>query len=96
LGSVIIDQFPGERTEAVHLIKASNIRHEEELTKYEISGFEPGDLVLARVHESTTDSKGRIGDDSVTLTIFGQAVSKDRFDILLEQHPKCGVFAPIA
>jgi hypothetical protein len=96
LGFVIIDQFPDERTEAVHPIKASNIRHEEELTEYEISGFEPGDLVLARVHESTTDSKSRIGDDSVTLTIFGQAVSKDHFDILLEKHPKYGVFAPIA
>ncbi|KAH6863175.1 hypothetical protein B0T12DRAFT_478513 [Alternaria alternata] len=92
---LIVDQYPDEQTEAIYLIKASNIRQERALTENEISRFEPGDLVLANVHEPTTDPNGRVGDDDVTATIFGQAVSKARFHILLEKHPKHGVFAPI-
>ena len=92
---LIIDQYPDEQTEAIYLIKASNIRQERALTENEISRFEPGDLVLANVHEPTTDPNSRVGDDDVTATIFGQAVSKARFHILLEKHPKHGVFAPI-
>jgi hypothetical protein len=53
-------------------------------------------LVLVSVHESTTDPNGSIGDDSITPTLFGQAVSKDRFHVLLKKLPKHGVFAPIA
>lgn len=92
---LIIDQYPDEQTEAVYLVKASNIRQERILTEQQISEFRPGDLVLASVHEPTTDPNSRVGDDSITATMFGKAVSKDRFHILLEKHPKHGVFAPI-
>ncbi|KAL1801566.1 hypothetical protein ACET3X_001908 [Alternaria dauci] len=92
---LIIDQYPDEETEAIYLIKDSNTRHERALTEEEIDRFEPGDLVLATVHEPTTDPNGRVGDDDITATIFGQAVSKSRFHILLEKHPKHGIFAPI-
>ena len=91
----VIDQFPGERIEAVYLVRPSNIRHAERLSEREIEELELGDLIRAKVCEATTNISHNIGDHAVTPTVYGMMICKFRYFVLLEKHPKHGVFAPI-
>lgn len=90
----IIDEFPGERIEAVYLVKASNTKHFRLLSQAEIDRLKLGDLFRAIVHEATTSPR-EIGEKGMTPTIFGQAVPKDRFFVLVKKHRKHGVFVPV-
>ena len=92
----VIDQFPGERVEAVYLVKTSNISCAERLSEREVDELQLGDLIRTTVCESTTNTNHSFGLNGTTPSYHGMKISKFRYHILVKKHPKHGVFAPIS